>query len=268
MPALRFDAHFKDLFENTSDLIHFLTVEGEIEFVNPAWLKTLQYEMYEVLGRSIYDFIHPPCIDEYKAVRNEAISTNERIELITTFITKDGKEIVGEGQLGCSYVNEKPIYTRCVFKNITAKKAAEKKIEESEKRLKTFFNGGPDAVIVINENQQILEWNPKAEQIFGYTAAEVIGKTLSEIIIPLQYREAHKKGMAHYLKTGEGPVLNKTIEITALHKNEHEFYINLSISNVKLEGEWIFIAFLSDISERKKTEQMLIRKEAELLQVN
>ena len=72
--------------------------------------------------------------------------------------------------------------------------------------------------------------------------------------------------MAHFLQTGEGPVLNKTIEITALHKKGHEFYINLSISNVKVEGQWLFIAFLSDITERKKTEEALIHKEAELLQ--
>ncbi len=150
---------------------------------------------------------------------------------------------------------------------MTGKKAAEKKSEDTEKRLKTFFKSAPDAIIVIDERQQIIEWNSKAEIIFGYSAHEVIGKTLSETIIPEQYREAHIQGMAHFLKTGEGPVLNKTIEITALHKNGHEFYINLSISNVKLEGEWIFIAFLSDITERKKTEETLIRKEAELLKV-
>ncbi len=131
-----------------------------------------------------------------------------------------------------------------------------------------FLNGsGPDGIVVINEHQEIMEWNPKAEMIFGFTAAEVIGKLLSDIIIPPQYREAHIKGMSHFLKTGEGPVLNKTIEITALHKKGNEFYINLSVSNVKLGNEWIFIAFLSDISERKKTEETLIRKEAELLQI-
>ena len=141
-----------------------------------------------------------------------------------------------------------------------------KTIKQSEKRLKTFFQSGPDAVVVINENQQILEWNPKAETIFGFSANEVIGKELAETIIPHQYREAHKRGMFHFLKTGEGPVLNKTIEITALHKKGHEFYINLSVSNVKLKDEWLFIAFLSDITERKKTEEALIHKEAELLQ--
>jgi signal transduction histidine kinase len=72
--------------------------------------------------------------------------------------------------------------------------------------------------------------------------------------------------MQHFLKTGEGTVLNKTIEITALHKTGKEFYINLSISNVRLDDRWLFIAFLSDISERKKTEEALIKKEAELMQ--
>jgi len=267
MASLSFDTHFKDLFENTSDLIQFLTIEGNIELVNPAWLTTLNYQFYEVVGRSIYDFIHPPCIEEYKLIRNTVITTKESAEFVTTFMTKNEQEVIVEGQLGCSYTKDRPVYTRGVFKNITAKKIAEKKIEESEKRLKTFFRSGPDAVIVINEHQLILEWNPKAEIIFGYTAKEVIGKPLSETIIPHQYREAHKKGMSHFLKTGEGPVLNKTIEITALHKKGHEFYVNLSISNVKVEGVWLFIAFLSDITERKKTEEALIRKEAELLKV-
>ena len=266
MPKLSFDNHFKDLFENTSDLIHYLTIEGKIELVNPAWLKTLDYELSEVIGRSIYDFIHAPCIKEYKEKRTIAIENNTAVEVTTTLITKHGEEVVGEGQIGYAYNNDQPGYTRCVFKNITARKVAERKIENSEKRLKTFFQSGPDAVVVINEHQQILEWNPKAEIIFGYTALEVIGKPLSETIIPPQYREAHKKGMLHFLKTGEGPVLNKTIEITALHKKGHEFYINLSISSVKMEGEWVFIAFLSDISERKKTEEVLIHKEAQLLQ--
>ncbi len=64
---------------------------------------------------------------------------------------------------------------------------------------------------MINGHQHILEWNPKAETIFGYMAEEVLGRQLSETIIPVQYREAHKKGMAHFLKAEEGPVLNKTI---------------------------------------------------------
>lgn len=266
MPPLNFDTHFKDLFENTSDLIHFLTNEGKIELVNTTWLKTLGYKKEDVEGKSIYDFIHKNGIEDYKTLRNNTIPARQSVELVTTFITKDGNEVVAEGQISCFDTTEKGPYTRGVFKNITARKLAEKEIENSAKRLKTFIHSGPDAVIVIDENQEILEWNPRAEKIFGFTAEEVIGSSLAATIIPPQYRQAHNRGMAHFLKTGEGPVLNKTIEITALHKMGHEFYINLSVSNVKLDGQWIFIAFLSDISDRKKTEEALIHREAELLQ--
>ncbi len=265
MSTLNFDNHFKDLFENTSDLIHFLTIEGDIIMVNPAWLKTLGYRLNEVKGRSIYDFLHPAYAETYKLVRQKVISENSSEILDTAFLTKNGSTVVGEGQLGCAYQDGKPVYTRLVFRNTTGRRLAEKKVEENEKRLKTFFKNAPDAVIVINQNQQILEWNPKATEIFGFDAFEVIGQPLSETIIPHQYREAHKKGMERFLKTGEGTVLNKTIEITALHKNGREFFVELSISNVMIDGEWLFIAFLSDISERKATEENLIRKEAELL---
>ncbi len=266
MTDTNLDNHFRDLFENTSDLMYFLNIDGSVILANPAWRTTLGYDSDEIIGRSIYDFIHPGYLEVYKTARKDVINNNKIKEVEIAFVTRQNKIIIGEGQLGCSYRNGEPVYTRCVFKNITARRQAEKKAEESGKRLKAFFRSGPDAVIVINEYQEILEWNPKAEAIFGFSAEEISGKTLTETIIPQQYREAHTKGMQHFLTTGEGVVLNKTIEITALHKSGKEFHISLSISNVKLDDGWLFIAFLSDISERKKIEEALIRKEAELLQ--
>jgi len=258
---------FRDLFENTSDLIYFLNIDGSIILANTAWLTTLEYDSDEVIGRSIYDFIDPDYREAYNTTRTDVINNNKSGEVEVAFVTRQNKTIIGEGQVLCSYRNGNPVYTRCVFKNVTTRRQAEKKAEESVKRLKAFFRSGPDAVIVINEYQEILEWNPKAEAIFGFSVEEIAGKTLTDTIIPQQYREAHTKGMQHFLKTGEGAVLNKTIEITALHKSGKEFPVSLSISNVKLNDGWLFIAFLSDISERKKIEETLIRKEAELLQV-
>jgi two-component system, LuxR family, sensor kinase FixL len=265
MRSLNFRSHYKDLFENTSDLIHFATLEGDIEIVNPAWLKSLEYEAYEVVGRPIFDFIHPEYVADFRSCRQNTIRHIESEMIETAFITKTGKQIVVEGRLGVSLDHGRPEYTRAVFKDITLRQIAEKKLEVSEKRFKTFFKNAPDAIIVINEHQTILDWNPKAESIFGFKAEEVIGSRLSETIIPPQYREAHKMGMAHFLNTGEGPVLNKTIEIIALKNTGEEFYIDLSISNVRLEDEWVFITFISDITERKKTEESLIRKEVELM---
>lgn len=266
MAERNFDDRLHDLFESTHDLIFFLKINGEIETANPAFLSTLGYEIEELKGKIIYDFIHPAYIDAYKKNREDVINNNVVRNVEVGFLSSDKQLIVGEGQVRCYYKNGEPAYTRCIFENKTARQQREKVIQENEKRLKAFLESGPDAVIIINEFQEILEWNSKAEQIFGFTREEINGKMLTETIIPPQHRNAHLMGMQHFLKTGHGAILNKTVEITALHKSGKEFYINLSISNVKIDDRWIFIAFLSDISERKRTEEELIKKEAELLQ--
>ncbi len=258
--------HFQDLFESSQDMICFLKIDGKIDLVNPTWLNTLGYKSEEVIGKSIFEFIHPDYKNKYLQHRTDVIENNKIKSIEIGYLTKQNELVIVEGKTGCRYEMGVPQYTHCVFKNTTNKQRSEKTVRESEKRLKAFLRQGPDAVIIINEYQDILEWNPKAEAIFGFSQKEVTGKTLTETIIPLQHREAHLNGMQHFLKTSNGPILNKTVEITALHKSGKEFDINLSISNVKIDDGWLFIAFLSDISERKKTEEALIRKEAELLQ--
>jgi len=140
-------------------------------------------------------------------------------------------------------------------------KLINKELEESEKQIQTIFRRAPDAVVVIDEKGIIEKWNPRAEAIFGWTESEVIGKPLHEIIIPERYREAHQKGMKHFLKTGEGPVLNKPIELPALRKNDSEFQTELSISPFQFNEKYFFIGFIKDITERKIAEAKI--KESE-----
>jgi PAS domain S-box-containing protein len=118
----------------------------------------------------------------------------------------------------------------------------------------SIFIAAPDAIIVIDQEGYILRWNPKAETLFGWTAEEVVSKLLSEVIIPARYREAHRKGMSHFLSTGEGPVLGKTVEIQGLHKNGAEIAIALSISPMKVDDKYMFIGFIRDITEKKLLE--------------
>jgi PAS domain S-box-containing protein len=114
-----------------------------------------------------------------------------------------------------------------------------------------------DAVIVMDANGQIKEWNPQAESIFGWLRQEVIGQLLSATIIPAEYREAHERGLKHFLATGEGSVLKKRIEITALHRDGHVFPVELTVLPAKLGESYIFSAFVRDITERKRGEEKM-----------
>src|SRR3970282_480253 len=83
---------------------------------------------------------------------------------------------------------------------------------------------------------------------------EVMGKPMHTLIIPEKYRERHVKGFHDFLITGEGPIINKTIEITALNKKNVEFDVELTVSPATILGKYIFIAFVKDISLRKEME--------------
>ncbi len=128
---------------------------------------------------------------------------------------------------------------------------AERSLRESEMRARSVIESALDAVVMMDREGRIIEWNRPAELIFGWSRQEALGRNLGETIVPPTLRDAHAKGVKHYLATGEGPALNKRIEITGLRKNGSEFPVELTIIPIKLEGTTIFSAFLRDITERK-----------------
>ena len=142
-----------------------------------------------------------------------------------------------------------------VFKRAQEIQDINRRLLESERQTQMIFDSAPDAIITIDHEGTIIQWNPMAEAMFGWNAKEVIGKLLSETIIPDRYRSAHQKGLENFLKTGEGPVLNKTIDIHALRKNNTEFDVALRISPAFISGRYLFIGFIRDITEQKKTEE-------------
>jgi PAS domain S-box-containing protein len=143
------------------------------------------------------------------------------------------------------------------YTDITEKRRSQDAIEKSELKNRLVMNASLDAIITADKRGVITYVNPKAETIFGWHAHEMVGKKISTTIIPPAYREAHGKGMRHYNQTGEGPVLNKQLELSAIDKSGREFPIEMSIVPVKNGDEEFFCAFMRDISERKKSEQAL-----------
>lgn len=121
-----------------------------------------------------------------------------------------------------------------------------------------------DAVVVMTKDGIIAGWNGNAETIFGWSRSEAVGRQLSELIIPQRYREAHHRGLARYLSTGKGTLIDRHIEISGLRSSGEEFPVELSITSTDVSGEPLFLGFLRDISERKAAERALLESEARL----
>src|SRR5207237_542716 len=116
------------------------------------------------------------------------------------------------------------------------RKAEARARAESAARLSAIIGSAPDAVVSIDEGGRILGWNPQAELMFGWTAQEAVGRLLAETIIPPALRQAHTAGLARYLATGEEHVLNRRVEVAAIHRDGREFPVELSIAAITLAG--------------------------------
>ena len=112
-----------------------------------------------------------------------------------------------------------------------------------------------DCIITMDHEGNVVEFNPAAEKTFGYSRDQVIGQELGRFIIPPSLRDRHRTGMAHYLATGEGPVLGKRLELAALRADGTEFPVELAITRIPTEGPPLFTAYLRDITEAKRAEQ-------------
>ncbi len=128
-------------------------------------------------------------------------------------------------------------------------------IQESEERLRLTIDTALDAVIGADSQGVITDWNTQAQTIFGRTRAEAVGLRLDQTLIPERYRNPHRQGLAHYLQTGEGPVLNQRIEIAALRRDGTEFPVELAIVPLQSEGGVTFSAFVRDLTEAKQAEE-------------
>jgi len=114
-----------------------------------------------------------------------------------------------------------------------------------------------DCIITIDQRGFVVEFNPAAERTFGYTAAETIGKSLHELIIPPSHRAAHQRGIAHAMASGEAPVLGTRMEMPAMRADGSEFPVELAITRVPVDGPPLYTGFLRDLSKHKALEAQL-----------
>jgi two-component system, sensor histidine kinase and response regulator len=130
-------------------------------------------------------------------------------------------------------------------------------LENTDRWKKSILEAALDAVVSINGEGRITEWNSKAETIFGWSASEVMGRPLEEVIIPLQYREKHRQGLANFHRTRIGPVLNRRIELSAVRRDGSEFPVELVITPIQEQDQLSFCGFIRDITARNLAEKEL-----------
>ena len=122
-------------------------------------------------------------------------------------------------------------------------------------------------MVTIDERSSIVDWNAAAERMFGWSRAEAIGRTLTDLIVPSAFRQPHQEGMERFLRDGTAQVFNRRVETLALRRSGEEFHAELSIWPVKTGDGNTFSSFIRDISRRKANEKALAESEAKYRKV-
>jgi PAS domain S-box-containing protein len=148
-----------------------------------------------------------------------------------------------------------------------ARRHAEAEVRASESRLRAMLESALDAVVTMDASGCIVDWNHAAETTFGYGAHEAIGRDMADLIVPESLRASHRKGLARFLESERPVVLDRRLELSAVHKNGTEFPVELTITRIALPGPPTFTGYLRDISDRKRAENELRASRARLVEV-
>jgi len=149
---------------------------------------------------------------------------------------------------------------RGTLQDITERKVSERRVRESAQRDRLLWQTSTDVVLIVGEDNLVRFCNPAIERVLGWRPEQVVGQPLT-MLQPERLREAHRRGFAHYLSTGQRRLDWRAVEIAALHREGHEIPVELSFSDMQLDGHRIFAAFMRDVSPRVQQQQALQRSE-------
>jgi PAS domain S-box-containing protein len=252
------EERYRSLIEQASDFIMITDDKGNFTDVNSSLCKTFGYRREELLHMNVSSLIEAGDLQAIP-IDFEKLLAGESFLRERKMLHKKG--VVIEVEANVKMLPDGRILA--IARDIRERKKAEQALITSEETRRLIMNAALDAIVGMDSAGVITTWTSQAEKIFRWKAEEVAGKLLADIIIPPVYRERHRKGLERYLVTGEGPALNKLLEITALKKNGEEFPIELSIIPIRQNGNEFFCAFIRDITEHKLARQQ-VDKEREL----
>jgi PAS domain S-box-containing protein len=146
-----------------------------------------------------------------------------------------------------------------VAQDVTARRQAERDLAASEARKAGMLAAALDAIVAIDHEGRITDFNPAAERIFGYRADGIRGRPLAETIIPPALRERHRAAFDRYLQTEEPTILGRRLELSGLHADGHEFPVELTVYRVPIDGPPVFSAFIRDLTQARALEEQFLQ---------
>ncbi len=248
--------------DSIGDAVMTTDAQGRVTRLNPVAEQLTGWAQAEAAGHPVDDVFH---------IINHQTRQPATIPVATTLAQGVIQGLANDTVLIARDGSERPIADSCapirnrdgiisgavlVFRDVSNEYAAQAALHDSAMRIRTILDTVADGIITISEHGLIESFNPAAEQIFGYTAAETNGQSIGKLM-PEPYRSEHENYIERYCLTGEAHIIGKEREVSGLHKDGRTFPLNLLVSEMWLGKQRHFTGIMRDISARKEAEDQL-----------
>jgi|GEM_PF-659624 len=245
------------IITNSPAVIYVKDLAGHYLMINQRFAEIFHVEREAVIGKTDHDLFDKASADAFRAMDERVAAADQPLTAEETVPLDDGPHTYISVKSPLRDDSGRAYAMFGISTDVTEQRRARVALLASEQRNRQIVGSALDAVVTIDSAGVIVDWTPQSETTFGWTRDEALGHPVDELILPGRYRAAHREGLARYLDTGEGRVLNKRIELDALHRDGHEFPVELSITPVRMGDTISFTAFVRDITERKLADTRL-----------
>jgi PAS domain S-box-containing protein len=229
-------------------------LQGRYVYVNEEGERIFHMPLYKLRGKTDDEVFRPETAAQFKESDRLAVTSGKALQTIATLPQEDG--------LHYSIVSKFPLFgpdgqsamVGGIAIDITDRRKAEEALRESEESYRVVAETAGDGIIKINETSRILFANHAVQDIFGYTAAELIGQSLTKLM-PEHLRQVHKAALRHFIDTGTKRINWSGTELTGLHKDGRKIPLEISFGEFIKDGHHVFTGIVRDISERKRRER-------------
>ena len=246
------------IFETSQDLILVSDPKGVLVQVSPSSQAILGYSPEEMIGHGAIEFIHGDDLDSTREEMRAARRGHQTRNFDARYVHKDGRSVM----LSWMGTWSEPVRRHFfVGRDMTESRLAQETLCESEQLARGIVDTALDAFVQMDKNGTVSDWNSQAEAIFGWSHDEALGKNVSQLIIPEIHRSAHTSGLQHFLRTGEGPILGRRLEIEARRRDGREIKVELSITALTRRDGVVFNGFLRDLTDKIAAEDRIRQAE-------
>lgn len=228
---------------------------------NRAYAQCTDLPLEEIIGKRYWEVF--PLGNGPLAGCAECVAKTDLLPVEFPITLDDGRTFYSKG-FAVTDQHGRYRFSVHVLEDITQHKAVEESAAIYKDIMSAMASSAHDAIVVIGNDGKVLFWNAAAEQMFGHRQDDAIGQDMHALIMPERFYKDANKGFAAFKKTGQGPLINKTLECLGLRKNGEEFTVELSISAFQLKGLWHAFGIMRDVSKHKQAEEALRNSEQRL----